>query len=221
MSRCSFVVTLFVCATASMTEAFAVAEELMPTLGTKGKLLFEDSFDGAERSKKWTHTVGALRLDNGVLLASEQASDKHACAFRHVLPVQNCAVQVDFKLEADAKFLHFGYDPVAGELNKKGHLFSVAVTPTGWSLIEHGDKNDAKPKNKIHAAQTTTFEPDKWYTLLVECHGDNVVAQIAGKEPLKGTSPDFHVKKPGLVFRVGGPDGKAVRFDNVKVWELK
>ena len=221
MSRSSFVLALCACATVSMTAAFAVAEELKPTLGTKGKLLFEESFDGVELSKKWTYTVGALRLDNGALLASEQASDKHACAFRHILPVQNCAVQADFKLEAGAKFLHFGYDPVAGELKKKGHLFSVAVTSTGWSLIEHGDKNDAKPKNKIHAAQATTFEPDKWYTLFVECHGDNVVAQIAGKEQLKGTSPDFHVKKPGLVFRVGGPDGKGVRFDNVKVWEFK
>ena len=78
MSRSSFVLALCACATVSMTAAFAVAEELKPTLGTKGKLLFEESFDGVELSKKWTYTVGALRLDNGALLASEHASSTGA-----------------------------------------------------------------------------------------------------------------------------------------------
>jgi hypothetical protein len=198
-----------------------VADELRPVLGTKGKLLFEEAFGATELSPKWTHSVGKLRLDQGALAAAEQASDKHACAFRHAVAVQDCAVQFDFKLAVGTKFLHFGYDPAAGEIKKKGHLFSVAVTPSGWSLIEHGDKNDAKPQNKVHATQKTTFDSDKWYTVLVECNGDNVVAQIAGKEPLRVTSTDFHAKKPGLVFRVGGPDDKSVRFDNIKVWELK
>jgi hypothetical protein len=47
------------------------------------------------------------------------------------------------------------------------------------------------------------------------------VAQIAGKEPLKATALDFYVKKPGLVFRMGGKDGLEVLFDNVRVWALK
>lgn len=68
---------------------------------------------------------------------------------------------------------------------------------------------------------STTFEPATTYTLLLECKGDSVVAQIAGKEPLKATAPDFHVKKPGLVFRMGGKDGQEVAFDNVRVWALK
>ena len=47
------------------------------------------------------------------------------------------------------------------------------------------------------------------------------MAQIAGKKPLKATALDFYVKKPGLVFRMGGKDGQEVAFDKVKVWALK
>jgi hypothetical protein len=30
--------------------------------------------------------------------------------------------------------------------------------------------------------------------------------------------PSIHVKKPGLVFRVGGADGEELHLDRVRVW---
>ena len=62
--------------------------------------------------------------------------------------------------------------------------------------------------------------PGQWFTLLLEVKGDNVVVRVEGKEPLRATAKDFHVKKPGLVFRAGGKDDQDVLIDNVKVWEL-
>ena len=47
------------------------------------------------------------------------------------------------------------------------------------------------------------------------------LVRVDGKEPLRAKAKDFHVKKPGLVFRVGGKDGQGVLIDNVKVWELE
>ena len=117
--------------------------------------------------------------------------------------------------------MDLGFDPAPGELKKKGHLLSVTVTPTAWNIIEHLDKADPKSKNVTHATAKAALEKGKWYTLLLESKGDNVVAQISGQEPLKATSKDFHIKKPGLVFRVAGKGGGEVQIDNVKVWELK
>lgn len=51
--------------------------------------------------------------------------------------------------------------------------------------------------------------------------GQRCGAQIAGMEPLRATSKDFHVKKPGLIFRTGGKDTDEVHLDVVRVWELK
>lgn len=200
--------------------ATVLAADLHPQLGNIDKPQVDESFDKPESLKKWTHTVGDAQLVDGVLRVSERSQDKHAGAFRHAVPVTDCAVQMNFRLDG-AKFLHLGFDPAPGELKKKGHLFSIVITPAKWQLLEHGDKNDIKPKNKILAESSTEFEAGTWYTLLLEMKGDVVVAQIAGKPPLKGASPDFHCKKPGLVLRVGGDDNKSASIDNVKVWELK
>jgi hypothetical protein len=192
-----------------------------PALGTLGEKLLEETFSGSELPKGWNANTGSLRIVDGTLRAAEKSSDKHIGAFRYRLPVQDCAVQIDFKL-GDARVINLGFDPAPGELKKKGHLLSVVISKTGWSLIEHNDKANPESKTKTFTPKpTTAFDPATTYTLLLECKGDNVVAQITGKEPLKATAPDFHVKKPGLVFRMGGKDGQEVAFDNVKVWALK
>ncbi len=200
--------------------SFAAAADLTPQLGTLGDKLLEETFSGTEVPKGWASNTGTLRVADGALFAGEKSSDMHIGAFRFRLPVQDCAVQIDFKLGA-ARIFNLGFDPAPGELKKKGHLLSVTVAKNGWSIIEHNDKANPESKTKVHAKAETTFDPATTYTLLLECKGDSVVAQIAGKEPLKARSPDFHVKKPGLVFRVGGKDGQEAAFDNVKVWTLK
>jgi hypothetical protein len=134
--------------------------------------------------------------------------------------VQDCAVRVDFKFEG-ARIFNLGFDPAPGELKKKGHLFSLVVTPTTWTITEHNDKADPNSKSRPLATGKLKLEKGRWYTLLLESKGDDVLAQINGAEPLKASSKDFHVKKPGLVFRMGGKDGDEVHFDNVKVWELQ
>lgn len=200
--------------------SFINAADLTPQLGTLGEKLLDETFAGSEVPKGWNANTGTLRIVDGTLRAAEKSSDMHIGAFRHPLPVQDCAVEIDFKLGA-ARIINLGFDPATGELKKKGHLFSVVISKTGWSIIEHNDKANPESKTKTHAKAETAFAPATTYTLLLECKGDNVVAQINGKEPLKASAPDFHVKKPGLVFRVGGKDGQEVAFDNVKVWTLK
>ena len=192
------------------------AADLTPQLGTLGEKLLEETFSAPEVPKGWNANTGSLRIVDGTLRAAENSSDMHIGAFRYRLLVQDCAVQLDFKL-GEARVINLGFDPTPGELKKKGHLFSVVISKTGWSLIEHNDKANPESKTKTHAKAATDFDPATTYTLLLECKGDNVVAQIAGKEPLKATAPDFHVKKPGLVFRMGGKDGKEVSFGNVWV----
>ncbi len=196
------------------------AAELEPKLGKRGLLLLEEKFDGKELPKSWSRNTGKLTIADGVLKASEVAADMHAAAFRRLLPLQDAAVLVKFRFEG-AKIFHLGFDPAPGELKKRGHLFSVIVTPTGWSITEHNDKADPKSTNKTLAKAATTFEKGRWYELLLEVKGDDALAQIAGMEPLHATSKDFHVKKPGLVFRTGGKDADEVHVDEVRVWELK
>lgn len=196
------------------------AAQLEPKLGKPGALLLEEKFDGKEVPKGWNRNTGKLTVADGVLKASEVAADMHAAAFRRPLPLQDAAILVKFRFEG-AKMFHVGFDPAPGELKKKGHLFSVILTATGWNITEHNDKDDPTSTNKALAKAAATFEQGRWYELLLEVKGDNVLAQIGGLEPLRATSKDFHVKKPGLVFRTGGKDTDEVQIDEVRVWELK
>ncbi|MSU51236.1 MAG: hypothetical protein EXS37_19470 [Opitutus sp.] len=196
------------------------AAGLEPSLGKKGKLLLDENFESGSLPSGWTKNTGMLFVADGALHASEVAANKHVGAFRKALPLQNCAVQLDFKFGGATTF-HVGFDPAPGELKKQGHLFSLMITPDAWNLTEHGDKSDPKSKNVPHAKAATKFAQGQWYTLLLEMKGDALVAHIDGKEALRATAKDFHVKKPGLVFRVGGKDGQEVVLDNVKVWALE
>lgn len=206
--------------TAALLSASSPAAELEPKLGKKGALLMEEKFDGKELPKGWNKNTGKLIIADGVLRASEVAADMHAAAFRRLLPLQDAAIYVKFRFEG-AKMFHVGFDPAPGELKKKGHLFSLIITPAGWNITEHIDKDDPKSTNKALVKATATFEKGRWYELLLEVKGDDVLAQVAGLESLRATSKDFHVKKPGLVFRTGGKDTEEMHIDEVRVWELK
>ena len=116
---------------------------------------------------------------------------------------------------------HVGFDPAPGELKKKGHLFALIITPTGWTITEQPDKSDTSSKSIVRAKATTPFARGQWFTLLLEMKGDTVVAHVDGKPALRATAKDFRVKKPGLVFRVGGADNDEVQIDNVRVWTLE
>lgn len=197
----------------------AFAGDLAPTLGQKGKLLLDEKFDAPALPAGWNRNTGLLAVRDGALHASEVAADQHAGAFRKPLPLQDCIVQVDVKLDGATAF-HVGFDPAPGALKKKGHLFSLIITPDGWQITEHLDKNDAKSKNVVHAKAATKFARGETFTLLLEMKGDQVVAHATGKEPLRASAKDFAVNKPGLVFRVAGKAQHDVAIDNLKVWEL-
>jgi len=205
----------------SMVLAFVtgLAAAPEPTLGRKGALLLDESFAGGSVPAGWAKNVGAIAVVDGALRANELAKDNHAGAFRKALPLTDAAVQVDLKLDGAASF-NLGFDPAPGALKKKGHLFSLIVTPTSWQITEHVDKADPASKNKVHAKAAATFPRDRWVTILLEMKGDTVIVHADGQKPLKATAKDFAVKKPGLVFRVGGKDEKPLWIDNVKVWAL-
>lgn len=193
---------------------------LETTLGKKGQLLLEEKFDGDTLPKGWNLKSGRLRVADGALRASQKKGER-LCLFNCDLPMQDAAIQIDFKFDG-GRGINVSCNPSPGELKKHGHLFSVMITPMMWNITEHNDKADRTSQSKVLASAPDKFEPGKWYTLLLEFKGADVVARIEGKKALRASSKDFSVKKPGIEFRVLGPtDDAVVSFDNLRVWELK
>ena len=197
------------------------AADLEPTLGQKGRLLLEENFDGDTLPKGWSIKSGEVRGGGGTLHTTQKKErDSRLCLFNCVQPMQDAAIQIDFKFSGRGG-LNVSVNPSPGELAKHGHLFSVMITTTMWNITEHNDKSDRNSQSKALASAMETFVPAQWYTLLVENKGDEVVAQVEGKKPLRTSSKDFRVKKPGIEFRVLGREGMEINFDNLRVWELQ
>lgn len=205
--------------------SFVSADETPASLGKKGKQLLVDKFDGPEVPNVWKKNTGAMKLHEGALRLSELASDKHVGAFRRALPLQNMLVRFDFQLDG-ATLFHLGFDPAPGEIDKKGHLFNVAITSTKWSIVESNDKSKPESKPKVLAQAKADFESNKWYSLTLENKGEEVLVTIVPKgaasgQSLKASARDLKVKKPALIFRAGGPDAASVLIDNLEVYELE
>ncbi len=179
-------------------------------------LAVDESFDGSALGEAWHVNTGEWTISEGVLKAREIPADKHSAAARRAVVTRNAVYEMKFRLTGEGKGFHFGFDPAPGELDKKGHLFSVMVSPTDWKVMKHVDK--AKPKedpNEILAQQKTEFVPGEWYSLRVTTWETHVTAAIDGKETFKVSHPTFGVKKPTLVFRCLG-DG--IEVDDIQVW---
>ncbi len=178
-----------------------------------------ETFSESKLGKGWNATTGEWKVEGGVLRGAEIPKEKHSAAIRRVAVTENAVYQLRFRLLKDAKAFHFGFDPARGELKRKGHLFSVIVTPKSWQILKHVDKTRRKEDpNKVLAEADAKFESGEWQTLRVTTWGPYVTARIDGKGELKASHSDFAVKKPTLIFRCLG-DG--VEVDDIRVWTPK
>lgn len=187
----------------------------------KGEEILSESFDGESLGKGWNAQFGEWKPSDGVLRARELEADEHAAAARRVIALQDAVFEIRFRLVKNGKAFHFGFDPARGELDKRGHLFSIIVTPNQAKLMKHLDKQ--RPKEDPNETLSTVngkFGEGAWHTLTLLKKGNQVTAQIKSENGdqsvrLEASHPTFHVKTPTLVFRCAG-DG--IEVDDVKVW---
>lgn len=197
------------------------AGELQPILTRKGEKVLSEDFQ-SDLPRKWTIQFGSWTAEDGVLKAYEKKEDKHAAAARLVQPMQDGIHALRFRLQGECKAFHYGFDPAPGTLKKKGHLFSVIISPKDVKLMKHVDK--ARPKedpNEVLATAGHEFQPGAWYRMLLEKKGNEVALQIIPESgqahlELHASHPTFHVPTPTLVFRC---QGASVEVDDVQVWK--
>jgi hypothetical protein len=174
-----------------------------------------DAFDRDELGKKWHINNGEWKIVDGALRIKELKADKHAASGRWLVPSQDAAYSLRFRLSENCRAFHVGFDPARGELKKKGHLYSVIITPTTWRIMKHVDKSNPKQDpNQVLASAPAAFKAGAWYSLKILGRGDRVTASIEGIGELTASHPTFHVKKPTLVFRCVGDH---VEIDDVTV----
>jgi len=205
MNRCLVVGVLVLYSIAVIAEA----ADMQPWMLTKGKAVIQEKFSGKLNADEWNAAKGTWTVEEGVLRGVELAADHHAAAIRKEAPMRNVIIQFDFRFDGSPTFsLSMNH---AG-----GHNSRVVFTQTDFVMKKDVNKKDPADFAVILGECAYRFETGKWYTMLVEYNGPEMLARVDDKAFILGEHAYIDQERTSIGFPVRG---EAVSFDNVKVWE--
>ncbi|VGO23335.1 hypothetical protein [Pontiella sulfatireligans] len=185
------------------------AKEMKPWMLEKGAVVFAEDFSGALDPQVWSSAKGTWVVENGALKGVERADDHHAAAIRRAASMRHVIIQFDFRFDGSPGFsLSMNHDG--------GHNSRIVFTPDSFAMRKDLNKKDPADFSAILGECTCTFEPGKWYTMLVEYHGKEMLARIDDQAFILGAHSYIDQERTSIGFPVLGDSAS---FDHVKVWE--
>jgi hypothetical protein len=179
------------------------------TLMTKrGELVFADAFD-APVLKDWTGNKGKWLLEDGRLKAAELAADMHHPARGRKVGYHDAVLQFSFRLQG-AKWLGIGFDD-------KEHVCRAIVTPGSFRVQKTTGIGPTTKTVKLDERKKD-FDPERWYTMVVEISGNEILARIDGDAVALGEAEGLDVDKLRIALISGG---EWAWFDDVKLWKAE
>ena len=190
-----------------MGTAAALAGDVQPLMVQRGALLLDESFAGGLDTKAWTVAIGEWRVENGALAGTERPADHHAAVIKTPFTSTTAVVQFSFLLKGESGF-HFSVN------DPGGHNCRISVRANSVIMRKDLDKKDPRSYAPVLDESGASLAPDTWHTMIVELHGEELLARIDDAVFLYGTHPGINREKKDIGFPVTG----AALFDNVKIW---
>lgn len=178
-------------------------------LTTRGKSLLSDDF-ATGLGGKWKAGKGKWTADDKAVRVAQVKADMHGAVARHDLAFTSAVISLEFKLD--------GVKMTSISLNgAKGHIGRVMVTPKQFSVNKDDqDGKDGPDKGEVLAKTELTIKPGEWHTLVVECHGAEMLATLDGKHHAYGKHPALDQPKKNIGLTAAG---ETVCFRNFQVYE--
>lgn len=179
-----------------------------PSIADSGKLLFSDSFQGKTMdTNHWTVAKGTWSVVDGAIQGVELASDHHPAVLRADVPFEDAVIRFRFKLT--------GSEFISLSLNQAtGHHSHILITPEGFALQKNGDKKDPRSLTLPLGRCNVPLKQDVWYTMTVECCGDNMLVSLDDKHFIIGTQDQIHTPKTNIGLVV---HGNSALFDDLSI----
>ncbi|WP_395749234.1 hypothetical protein [Prosthecobacter sp.] len=177
----------------------ALAEDAKPLLHDHTlPLLAAPDFKGPLDSS-FSIAKGKWTPEGGVLSVLDLPEQKHIPVLHHQVGLANATIEVEFLIEGPGTFL-VGCDSTK-------HIGRVVVTATQLSIAE----DTGKPSKTI-AKLPVEAKPNEWHKLRVEWQGDQMAANLDGKE-LRAQHAYFATPKNRSWLAAG----KSVKVRNLKI----
>jgi hypothetical protein len=207
----------------ALTLSGAAAADLKPLLAQPDQVVLQDDFSKAEPLDKahWEARQGTQwAVADGVLVGKPSPEEYRAKRKNHfgyeprisvpVTPPQ-CIAQFSVRFSGGSE------SPIAPFIELGHHICRLHLSKNGVEmLVDHESL-------KVAEAKEYKFEPGKWYHVLAELKGDEVVVQFADGPTLyaKNAILAKPAESGGHGLGIAGPKDGSVEIDNVTLWSIK
>ncbi len=183
--------------------------ERTPLMTERGELLYRDDFAGKTVGADWRAAKGRWEIVEGALRGAELKADQHGAVIRCPLDFDDVIIQYAFRLK--------GARMTTLSLNHtKGHLCRVSLARSGVTVTRDKTSKDPGVKAAVLETYKTPLEEGRWYTLLVEIQGGEMLASLDDRHFALGEDRKIDGPKANLGLTVAG---ESAEFDNLRVWE--
>jgi hypothetical protein len=174
----------------------------------KGKLIFSDDFAGPDIDGKWARPKGNWSIADGALKGGERKEDRYSGSSKASFDFNDAVLQFDLKFDGAGK-CGFAID------SAKGHVGRLTIAPNGFTIQKDGSTSDPADPRRVLDTAAFEFEPGKWYTIMVEVSGDEILARVDDRHCVLGADPKFDRHKTRIAF---GVHGESIHVDNVRAF---
>ena len=174
---------------------------------TRGQVLFSDPFSGDTFKSLWDSHGGDWSVVDNTLRSGDSAGGGHHPQIVHRLKMKDVVVQCRFRIDG-ANWMGFSF-------GDKEHILRVMINKEAFEVVKMSGTG-ATTKGERLDRQTMKWEPGRWYTMLIEWNGPEVVAQVDDQFVLYGTSETLNVDKSSILLINGGSHAW---FDDLTIWE--
>lgn len=174
---------------------------------TRGQVLFADPFQSDTFKSLWDSHGGDWSVVDNTLRSGDSAGGGHHPQIVHRLKMKDVVVQCRFRLDG-ANWMGFSF-------GDKEHILRVMINKEQFEVVKMSGTG-ATTKGERLDRQAMKWEPGRWYTMLIEWHGAEVVAQVDDQFVLYGSSETVNVEKSSILLINGGSHAW---FDDLTIWE--
>jgi hypothetical protein len=190
------------------TRGFGVDATLKALLSQPARVRFRDGFEHNRASNRWFFNEH-WTVEDGALVRNDLPGQNKRI-FIQKPTFGNTRISVDFCFR--------GAEELRIMTGTPGHYNAVVlVWPNGFRVTTARDES-VPYYPTIHGECAAEFKPDEWHTLVIDIHGDEIVARVDDDEHfLVGKHPILNRERTYFAFQVDRP---SAAFDNIRIHDV-
>jgi hypothetical protein len=184
--------------------------DMEPVMLKRGKLVWAETFDKGAIAKAWMKYKGGYEPDNDNIKVQELPGDGHHPEMMRGFgktPLKDIIIQASFKYDGSKWW--------GLSLDNKEHVARCNMNPTGFSVTKMSGIGGTTKGENVDTKKVK-FETGKWYTILWEIRGQEMIARIDDQTYAMGEMAGVEQEKHRLSLISGG---EWLCWDDIRVWE--